>query len=176
VKRASAVLAGAIVGAVVLSPVIPAQAVDTDPLVPAWKLSFVPRTAVSFTGPTCSVGPDYYKAEIAMSGKAAFRIVDSSETSYIESQVKSPRKSWTSPRRVKAPEGSQGPTYTFSAVKIKKAGKYKVKLRKVLQNNGAVAPEPALTYGPWSSVKKLKVTKSKLRKTKTIRYTIPVCK
>jgi hypothetical protein len=175
-KRTGAVLAGAIVGAVVLSPVIPAQAVDTDPLVPAWKLSFVPKTAVTYVGPSCTYPTEYNKAEIAMSGRAGYRIVQYSETSYIESRIKIPGKSWTSPKRLKNPPRTLGPSSTFATVQVKKAGKYKVSLRKVLKNKGAVAPEPELTYGQWSAPKKLKLTASKIRQTKSIRTKVPLCK
>lgn len=46
----------------------------------------------------------------------------------------------------------------------------------VLKNKGAVAPEPALTYGQWGGAKKLKLTASKIRQTKSIRYKVPSCK
>jgi hypothetical protein len=171
-RKSGAVL----VGAVVSSPVVPAQAVEIDPAVPAWKLSFVKKRAVYFSGHGCPSSPLIKRVGIAMSGKAAFDVNKQRRQGYLETSVKYPGKSWTSPARVKKRGSTEWPSKTFGSVKIKKVGKYKVKLRRVILNEDAVAPEPTTTYGPWSSVKKLKVTKSKLRKTKTIRYTIPVCK
>jgi len=175
-KKTGVVLAGAIVGAVVLSPVIPAQAVETDLAVPAWKLSFVQKKAIYFNGPGCPASALNYRAGIAMSGTDAYVIARQSQLGYLEMSIKYPRKPWTSPARAKTQSSSDWPGKTFGSLKVAKAGVYKAKLRRVIKNKAAVAPEPALTYGPWSSVKKIKLTSTKIRKTKTIRHKMPRCK
>jgi hypothetical protein len=161
------------VGAALIAPTIPAQAVGEDFTVPSVKMKFASKVVEVYAA--CKAAGTYcYPSAIAFIGKKA-KETGKSKSKTLEAIVKSPGGAWTKPVDLVRSRPNTGtwsglPKGTFATAKVKKAGKYKVKLRLVIDVKGPNPSDPAVAgAGPWTSAKKLTVTKAQLRKTKNIR-------
>ncbi len=171
-KKLSVVALGSIAAAALMAGAIPAQAAEGGPTVPGIKLSFVPKTKITYTGKYCNNSKQTEKAAIALSGK---QVVAFGKHHNIEVSVKAPGAGWGRGYIAFGPNygsiGSPGlPKSTFDTHRVTKAGVYKVKVRS--QQDIEIDPDGSpLTggdtetiYGPWSAPMKITITKKQLKK------------
>lgn len=166
---------GSIAAVSLLAVAIPAQATSHDlPEAPSIKLSFVPKTVVSYTGKYCnSSSKRTQKAAIALSG---FNAMSYGARWDIEVRVKKPKADWGRSYIAYGPNyGSIPypglPKKTVSNHKVSKPGTYQMMFR--LQEQVESGYEDGIdggyetVYGPWSAPKKFKVTKNQLKRSQT---------
>lgn len=170
-KKMSAVVLGSVAAVTLMAGAIPAQAAEGGPAVPGVKLSFVPKTRVTYTGKNCNNSKRTEKAVIAMAGKQALAFGTHHN---IEVSVKAPGSGWGRGYIAFGPDygiiRTPGlPKASFDTFRVTKAGVYKVKARSQQEieidsdENPLTGGDTETIYGPWSAPKKITITKKQLK-------------
>lgn len=175
-KTVSAAALCSVAAGALLIGAVPAQADEGGPAVPNVKLSFVPKTRVTYVGKNCRNSSNTEKAVIALSGKKAIAF---GERYSIEIAVKAPGRAWGASYEAFGPDlgftGSKALSKTtFATLPARKAGVYQVMVRSMQKlevdtdTNPLSSDDLTFVHGPWSAPMKVKVTKKQLKKTKSI--------